>query len=252
MKAPSEHASGEVRVWYAPVSDLADRDVLGQALTWLGPDERLRYERFSGDEDRRMFLLGRVMARVLVSEALGVAPTDWRWRDGVHGRPEIANPPTPLRFNLSHSAGIVVCAIAVGRDVGVDVEDLARRPVEPAVVRRYCSPEEILDIDAQRDRWHDRFLRYWTLKEAYLKARGLGISVTLADLSFSNDDSQPRIVLARSLQGGDERWVFRLAQPTDRHLIAVAAAAADGVRPDISVERLDVATRRPFTPPSRS
>jgi 4'-phosphopantetheinyl transferase len=252
MMSPSDRSSAEVRVWYAPVSDLADPDVLGQALTWLGEDERLRYERFSGDEDRRMFLLGRVMARALVSEALGVGPTAWGWRDGAHGRPEVASPPTSLRFNLSHSAGIVVCAIAHGRDVGVDVEDLKRRPVEPAVVRRYCSPEEILDIDAQRDRWHDRFLRYWTLKEAYLKALGLGISVTLSDLSFSTDDSQPRIALARSLQGGDERWVFRLAQPTDQHLIAVAAATPDGVRPDISVERLDLATRRLFAPPPRA
>ena len=152
-------AGGEVRVSYAPISDLADPVVLERALTWLGADERARYERFSGDNDRRMFLLGRVMARALIGEALGVAATAWRWRDGPRGRPEIASQPTALQFNLAHSAGLVVCALAVGRDVGVDVEDLARRPVEPAVVRRYCSPEEIRDIEGQHDRWHDRFFR---------------------------------------------------------------------------------------------
>jgi 4'-phosphopantetheinyl transferase len=251
MALPPFLAPAEVRVWHAPTSDLADPSVLKQALTWLGAAERARYERFSGDEDRRMFLLGRVMARALVGEAIGVPAMDWQWRDGAHGRPEIARPPTALRFNLAHSAGLVVCALAVGRDVGVDVEDLARRSVEPAVVRRYCSPEEIRDIEAQLDRWHARFLRYWTLKEAYLKALGLGISVTLADLSFSNDDTQPRIVLARSLQGGDERWIFHLAQPTDRHLIAVAAATVDEIQPAVSVERVDLAARRWLASPSR-
>ncbi len=168
-----------------------------------------------------------------------------------HGRPEIASPPTGLQFNLAHSAGLVVCALAAGRDVGVDVEDLARRTVDLAVVSRYCSAEEILDIQAQRDRWHDRFLRYWTLKEAYLKARGLGISVTLSDLSFSSDDARPRIALTRSLQGADDRWMFQLAQPTDRHLIAVAAATADAVQPVVSVQQFDIATRH-LAPPSRS
>ena len=241
MASPPHLARDHVRVWYAPTTDLADPPVLERALTWLGADERVRYDRFSGDEDRRMFLLGRVMARALVADALGVAATGWRWRDGAHGRPEIADPPTALQFNLAHSAGLVVCALAVGRDVGVDVEDLARRRVEPAVVRRYCSLEEIRDIEGQLDRWHDRFLRYWTLKEAYLKARGLGISVTLADLSFSSDDTQPRIVLTRSLQGADERWMFHLAQPTGQHLIAVAAATADDVQPGFSVRRLEIA-----------
>jgi 4'-phosphopantetheinyl transferase len=252
MATPPRLAPDPVRVSYASISDLAHPVRLERALTWLAADEHARYDRFSRDEDRRMFLLGRVMARALVAEALGVPPAGWQWRDGARGRPEIASPPTAVRFNLAHSAGLVVCALAVGREVGVDVEDLARRPVERAVVRRYCAPEEIRDIEAQLDRWHDRFLRYWTLKEAYLKARGLGISVTLEDLSFSSVDGQPRIALTRSLKGADERWLFHLTQPTNRHLIAIAAATADDTQPTISVERLDLAARLVPAPQPRS
>ena len=69
-------------------------------MRWLTDDERARHERFRHDADRQMFLLGRLMARALVGRALGVAPTAWPWREGPHGRPEIAAPARPLRFNL--------------------------------------------------------------------------------------------------------------------------------------------------------
>jgi 4'-phosphopantetheinyl transferase len=171
-----------------------------------------------------MFLAGRVMARALVGRALGVAPADWRWREGPRGRPEIASPETSVRFNLAHSAGLVVCALANGRDAGVDVEYLRRRPVDPLVVPRYCAPDEVRDIQAHGPHgWHDRFLLYWTLKEAYLKARGLGISVPLSDISFAIDGTAPRISFLRSLSGTDDRWTFHVARPTTEHVVAVAA-----------------------------
>jgi 4'-phosphopantetheinyl transferase len=166
-------------------------------------------------------------------------PTAWHWREGERGRPEIASPDTRLHFNLAHSAGLVVCAVAWNREVGVDVEDLARRPVDWNVVPRYCAPHEIADIGSQNGQWHDRFLRYWTLKEAYLKARGLGISVPLEQISFQIEGERARIAFSGSLGDSDARWTFRLDQPTDRHLIAVAAWAGDGPAPPrIHIERL--------------
>src|SRR5262249_62136036 len=125
----------EVRAWYAATSSMLDRDDrLEHAMSWLAPAERERYARFYADDDRRMFLLGRVMARLLVGRAAGAAPTEWQWREGRHGRPEIGWPSTAVRFNIAHSAGLVVCALAVGREVGIDVEDLTRRAIDPALV----------------------------------------------------------------------------------------------------------------------
>lgn len=228
--------AGDVHVWHAETAAFgADRARVARALEWLSADERSRYDRFRHDDDRLMFALGRVMARTLVGRALGVDPTAWRWREGAHGRPEIAAPDTPIRFNLSHSAGLVVCALAQGRDVGVDVEDAARPAPDPLIVRRYCSPAEAEDIEAQGPRWRDRFLTYWTLKEAYLKARGLGISVHLADISFLIGRDDIRVAFLHSLAGTDARWAFDLMRPGPRHLIAVAAATTDGIRPTFLV-----------------
>ncbi len=149
MSSPaSRPAPNEVQVWHADAAALAsDRAGITRALEWLQPEERGRFDRYRFDHDRMMFLLGRVMARALVGRALGVAPTAWRWREGAHGRPEIAAPDTTIHFNLAHSAGLVACAVASGREVGVDVEDLARATTDVALVRRYCSPEEALEIE---------------------------------------------------------------------------------------------------------
>jgi 4'-phosphopantetheinyl transferase len=193
-----------------------------------------------------MFLLGRVMARSLVGAALDVPPASWQWREGTHGRPEIADA-GGLRFNIAHSAGLVACAIARDRDVGIDAEDLHRRRVDRALVRRYCAPSEVAEIESHGDAWHDRFLHYWTLKEAYLKARGLGISVPLRDIRFhvGHVDGgehvghvDVRIGFDGSLAGSDDRWAFLLTRPTDRHLVAVAVSTAGGVEPPRCVERL--------------
>src|SRR5262245_50078325 len=117
----------DVRVWHADVADAwREGDRVARAMSWLAPHERERYARYRFSIDRDMFLLGRVMARLLVGRALGVEPLAWTWRDGPRGRPEIADPPARAHFNLAHSTGVVVCAVAADRPVGVDVEDRGR------------------------------------------------------------------------------------------------------------------------------
>jgi 4'-phosphopantetheinyl transferase len=235
----AEAASGperdDVRAWHAHVDHVfADPAAVARARRTLNDADRERFDRYHGERDRRMFLLGRLMSRQLVGQALGVAPEQWEWRTGRHGRPEIAAPPTLIRFNLAHSAGLVVCALAKAREVGVDVEDLQRPPIDERMVRRYLSPSESADVEAQGARWRHRFLVYWTLKEAYLKALGLGISVPLREISFVLEPGV-RITFLGSLADTSTAWAFQLLEPTERHLVAVAASAADGVRPTIRV-----------------
>jgi 4'-phosphopantetheinyl transferase len=226
MVPGSSPAVGDVRAYISDVAVLDRDDRRARAHAQLGAADRARYDRFRVEIDREMFLLGRAMARALVGRALDVAPHDWRWTENARGRPEIAAPATDLRFNLSHSAGLVACAIARGRDVGVDVEHLRRRRIDRAIVRRYCSPAECADIDAYGDAWQDRFLLYWTLKEAYLKARGLGVALPLADISF--DPGPPvRVGFTGSLAGTSAAWQFAIARPTPDHIAAVAVEQVD-------------------------
>jgi 4'-phosphopantetheinyl transferase len=214
-----------VEVWYDTTAAwLSDPDRADRVLTWLTEPERVRYARFFHDDDRWMFAMGRAMARQLVGRALDCAPADWRWREGPHGRPEIDEPGTTWHFNVAHSAGLVACAIAEACEIGVDVEDLERKPVTSGFASRYLSPAEGADVDAQApDLRQDRLLTYWTLKEAYLKARGLGVSVTLSDIEFTFGPDGPRIGFLDSLAGTETDWHFHLERPTPRHLMAVAS-----------------------------
>lgn len=241
MPAPtSRPAPGEVRVYYAEAARLVD-DAGGvdRAVAWLQQAEPERFSRYRFDADRLMFLAGRLLARTLVGRALGVAPEAWRWREGAHGRPEIDDPDTPLRFNLSHSAGLVACAVADARDVGVDVEHLARPPIDRRMTRRYFSPVEAADVEAQPpDGWQDRFLVYWTLKEAYLKARGLGVSVPLHEITFTLDGDRARVQFDGSLAACDTRWALQFSRPTPRHMLAIAASTADGIAPTIKTSEV--------------
>ena len=120
-------------MWHTDVTALAaDPDAVARTIASLPDADRARAAKYRVDRDRAMFLGGRVMARTLVGGALGLDRDGWQWREGERGRPEIGQPATALHFNLAHSAGLVVCALAHGRDVGVDVEDLAARRARSA------------------------------------------------------------------------------------------------------------------------
>ncbi len=231
-------ADDEVGVWHAQADAVfADAARRTRAEAWLSAAERARYDRFRFDPDRDMFLLGRAMARALVGRALGVRPVAWEWSEGSWGRPEVGGHPS-LSFNIAHSGGTVACAIGRGGAVGIDIES-RHRPLEERVVRRFCSPPEIADCEAQGAAgWRDRFLLYWTLKEAYLKACGLGISMHLADVSFRIADGRPEIDPSHSPAGKDRLWALELADLPGDFVIAVAAAVSNGRRPRMVIEAM--------------
>jgi 4'-phosphopantetheinyl transferase len=241
---PSSLARGVVHVWHASAVDRwTSDDDRARALAWLSPAERTRFDRYRRDLDRDMFLLGRVMARALVGRALGVAPTGWAWVEGPRGRPDIAGDrgTPPVSFNLAHSGGLVVCAIARGVTVGVDIEDRRRASIGRDLAARACTAAELAVIEAAgEDGWRDCFLRHWTLKEAYLKGRGLGIAQHLTDTGFTFDaaGAAPRLVLHRALAGDDARWAFALRELAPAHYVAIAAAHGAEAPPAFTLQPL--------------
>ncbi len=241
MSEPSPRSSPHaIRAWHAHVDRVWPSAAShARALTWLSAAERARYDRFRHDVDREMFLLGRAMARSLVGRALGAAPDAWPWREGARGRPEIDRPGCAVSFNVAHSGGVVVCAIAHDAEVGIDVEDRRRPTLDRALVERYCSASEAADVARAGDGWQDRFLLYWTLKEAYLKARGLGIAVHLSDLSFTiGANGDARVDFLDSLAGSDPNWAFDLRDLEGAYYVAVAASTPNGARPAFALDPL--------------
>jgi 4'-phosphopantetheinyl transferase len=151
----------------------------------LQPSERERAERFRFDVDRKMYVAAHGLLRRALSRHTSVEPAQWVFSGGEFERPEIAAPVRSprLRFSLAHTRSVVGCAIVEDVDVGFDVEDMTREaPLE--VAERFASSERAALAALGPGRREDLFFAYWTLKEAYIKARGLGLAIPLDQMAF--------------------------------------------------------------------
>lgn len=172
---------GDVHVRYRLTDALGDDDWKAAAAL-LSDCERTRYERFRVDRDRHEYAVAHALLRTTLSEFGGLPPHAWRFDTGPNGKAAVAPVvcPSPLSFNLSHTHGLVACLVSSspgGVDVGVDVERITRSADWRGIAGRYFSTAEILQIDRALDRERPtRFFELWTLKEAFIKAVGVGLS----------------------------------------------------------------------------
>ena len=183
----------------------------------------------------------------MLSTFADVKPADWPLAIDDHGRPHLASRPSgapDLRFNLSHTPGLVACAITVGREIGVDVERLGRRLVHDNIPERFFSAREVADLRARPDAEQRLvFFDYWTLKESYIKARGLGLALPLGQFSFVfTPGCAPIIDFAPELHDDPSSWQFGQFWPTTEHRMAVAVRRTGA---DLLIEVSDVVPEVP-------
>ncbi len=196
----------------------------------LTPEERASCAGFHREVDRRRAVVTRALVRTTLSRYLPVPPEAWRFERGVHGRPEIAAPAgPPLRFNLSHTRDLVACAVTLDADIGVDLEETSEDVDCLALATSVFSSEEIagLRVLAPMERTR-RFFQIWTLKEAYLKARGVGLALPPRNLSFVLRGASPVIVhLGSEAADHPPDWWFALLDAGADHLLALALKHRD-------------------------
>lgn len=223
----------DVVVWTLTTDELALAADLHKYDGLLSAEDRARVERFRKPDDRVRFVLGRALARQLLSSLAAVEPHAWRFRIGSHGRPDVDMPGDlgRLRFNLSHTRGLLACAAALDCEVGVDVEHLDRNLAHD-VAGRYFAPHEVADLRALPAADQERvFFDYWTLKEAYIKARGLGLAIPLDQFAFTlRASAAPTIAFAPELDDDPAGWQFLQAWPTPCHRLALAVRSGGAPR----------------------
>jgi len=200
-------------------------------LEILSAEERLRHARFVFDRDARDYAAAHGLLRRALSACGAVAPADWQLHALPNHKPRIvpeqAGEP-PLLFSLSHTQGFVACAAARGMEVGIDVESIERSREAHDVARRFFAPKEIAMLDrCTNDREHAvRFLELWTLKEAYVKAIGQGLSVPLDRFSIVFDDAgAPVFEAEQGLPAGP--FLFQLLTPRPDVRIGLAVRCDD-------------------------
>jgi 4'-phosphopantetheinyl transferase len=211
-------------VYYTRVTEVSPP--AARYMDWLSAEERARYRRFRFDVDRQVFLMAHALVRSVLGEWAGVAPSALRFETAENGKPAVAvgTSGEDIQFNLSHTRGLVACAVSRVCPVGVDVEGIDVERDVSGVARRVLSQTEYHDWNARTGEARARrFFEYWTLKEAYIKALGVGLDQPLRDLTFTILPGG-RATVSTPEQG--RAWLLRTYQPVDGYLLSVALRPA--------------------------
>ena len=191
--------------------------------TWLGAAELEYLKRLTHPKRRAFFLLGRTMLWQALQD-MGMAPAELELVRGAHGRPEL--PMVDISFNLSGSQDTVALAVGMGCTVGLDVEDV-NRPVDDAlIVRRAMADHDRRYIHGLAT--HEQraaFFEIWTLKEAYTKARGMGLKLGFGRFAFDLDVPGH---IAWSMPPADDQDIWQIQTFTDGSTLQLALCVACG------------------------
>jgi 4'-phosphopantetheinyl transferase len=195
----------------------------------LSADERLRASRFRFARDRDRFVGARGLLREILASYLNASPGRLSFGYGAHGKPFLAGEHSTLRFNVSHSFDAMLLAIAHSREVG-DVEGVRNigHAIDEIGDTVLSEPEKqaLARFDSEDKRTN--FLRFWTLKEAYIKADGRGVSLPLKRIDVSTPEGR----IAVLDEATDEwqtcpRWRLRTLAPVPGYAAALAAEGQD-------------------------
>jgi 4'-phosphopantetheinyl transferase len=193
--------------------------------------EHTRAERFVLQRDRRRFLTARIVLRAVLGQLLDRRPEHIRFTTTPHGKLNLADDAFDLRFNISHSGERAVLAVALGREVGVDIEE--NRPIDTLrLARRFLAAGEIraLEETCALDRT-TAFFRCWTRKEAFVKAIGTGLSYPLDAFEVSVAGDGPQLLRTCARDPDATRQWRIVSLPTER--THAAALAAGGLTWDV-------------------
>ena len=226
LAGPSRVAPDEVHVWCARLD--VPTETLARLYATLAVDERNRSARFRFQRDRRHFIVARGVLRKLLGRYLQTEPGRIGYEYQAFGKPQLS----PrfggrLNFNLSHSAGLALVAIAAESDVGVDIEYIRAQSDYAELARNFFSAAEVDQLSALPDHLYaEAFIGCWTKKEAYVKARGRGLALPLQSFTvpLTSDPEQGPATLQVTSNDMDPamRWSVHTLRPVSGYIGALA------------------------------
>jgi len=219
----------EVHVWKASLKP--ESPSVHSLIQILSPDERARADRFHFQKDRECFIVARGLLRVLLGRYLNMEPSCLQFRYNPYGKPALPNESggNGLRFNLSHSDGLALYAITRGREIGVDIERIRPDVAEGQIAEQFFSCQEVKALRALPPSSQPvGFFNCWTRKEAYIKARGKGLTLPLDQFDVSVVPGEAAALLYVS---GDpeesSRWSLQELAPGPGYVAAFAVEGHD-------------------------
>ena len=214
----------EVHVWRASIATPKSRVQSLECI--LTEDELCRAKRFYFQRDRERFIVARGLLRCILGRYLGIEPSRLRFSYNDCGKPALATAPDEgtLCFNLSHSDRLALYAVTRGRKVGIDLERVRAIPeIEQIAKCSFSSRENAVFCSLPLGLRKEAFFSCWTRKEAYVKARGKGLSLSLAQFDVSLVPGEPaRLLDVRGDSPDALHWSLRELKPGPDYVAALA------------------------------
>lgn len=222
---PAFQLQQESHIWYVVPETIRSISNIEWCRSVLSEREHKRCKRLIFEKDRHRYLISHALVRQTLSRYINLEPPEWKFNTGERGKPEIANPiDLPLRFNLTHTQGLAACIVNLTTDCGIDAELISNRHNPRRVARRMFSAEEQHDLHRLEGQAQmEYFFERWTLREAYVKALGVGISFPVRKLCFDvQTGSDIHIHFQPDIEDHPADWQFRLFRPTQQHILSIA------------------------------
>ncbi len=223
-------SEGQADLWVAAVPRAPLADVLPRVERLLSGEEVASAHRFVFERHQVLYAVSHAFLRSVLSQYLERAPREIQLVRDSRGRPELED--RALRFNLSHTEGLALVGVTAAADIGVDVEDTGRRLPDAALVQSVFTPDEIRDWNGSAG----SFFARWTLKEAYLKARGFGLALDLQRFSFR--EGHPSLSCSPEFDD-PAAWQFHAFIPEPGFCAAAAMRRESGAPVDWRVHVVD-------------
>ena len=219
-----------LELWFAYPDDLKAAGAREACEAILSAEELERARRFRFEHHQREFIAMHALGRMALSRHACLSPEAWRFPTNEFGKPS-AEPECGLRFNLSDSDDLVICLVARGREVGVDVEVREQAEGIVSVARKAFSVREREQLEAlEGEAKLERALALWTLKEAYTKARGMGMALPLGEISFLFGGAAGiELVTAPEVDEAPQRWRFCQLHHAGHRIAMVIERKAPGI-----------------------
>lgn len=231
---------GQMYLWTLATDDSAIAATASELAELLSTAERNEARRLRSTVSRQQFVIARALLKLSLSCHFPVPAGAWRFDRDRYRRPFIAAPaiPTQVWFSVSHTRGLIACLITTSAEAAVDIEKVEHNRDLVLVASEALSPAEQKALSSLSGTdWTARFFDHWTLKEAYAKARGLGLALTFSDIGFDlEEDNTIRAHFSSTAGENSSDWMFWNHQLPTQHSVSVAAKKCRGGEFDIVVK----------------
>ncbi len=230
----------QAHLWYVLTEKAQTSANRENYLNMCTDAERDKHGRYHFEKDQWLYLVTRALVRTTLSKYLPGKPSDWRFTENQYGKPSLSHPREKMQslcFNLTNTRGLVALLVAKEADnVGIDAEYIDRKMDVMGLAQRFFSPTECAELDRQpQNNQERRFLDYWTLKESFIKAQGLGLSIPLDSFSMLIKDGDVDIAF-HGIDSISSEWQFRQWELSSGHLLATAIHHKNKSQFDIQVQ----------------